>query len=206
FDIAAHIPHQTVSLIAITTSLAVRKDTDSDVQLAILMAVKDAERGSNNLFFAKRNEFPTYMDPLIEISPVAKRFYDFGPPALLNDFAFWTATLSDRFSVLLLAVFAVLFPMKELAGHLKKIRSVIHEHDHYAELIEINRQVTTSNLSIEGLESILKRLKQIDQTKAIEKVKAGKEKRSFSLSEPIGMLQDKIEKQLLYKLQSMKDE
>ena len=206
FDIAAHIPHQTVSLIAITTSLAVRKDTDSDVQLAILMAVKDAERGSNNLFFAKRNEFPTYMDPLIEISPVAKRFYDFGPPALLNYFAFWTATLIDRFSVLLLAVFAVLFPVKELAGHLKKIRSVIREHDHYAELIEINRQVTTSNLSIEGLESILKRLKQIDQTKAIEKVKVGKETRYFSLSETIGMLQDKIERQLLYKLQSMKDE
>jgi hypothetical protein len=125
---------------------------------------------------------------------------------LLNYFAFWTATLIDRFSVLLLAVFAVLFPVKELAGHLKKIRSVIREHDHYAELIEINRQVTTSNLSIEGLESILKRLKQIDQTKAIEKVKVGKETRYFSLSETIGMLQDKIEKQLLYKLQSMKDE
>jgi TRAP-type uncharacterized transport system substrate-binding protein len=205
FDIAEHIPTKTLSLIAITTSLVVRKDTDPDVQLAILMAVKDAERGSDNLFFAKRNEFPTYMDPLIEISPVAKRFYDFGPPALLNYFAFWTATLIDRFSVLLLAVLTIFFPVKELIGHLKKIRSVIHEHDHYAELIDINRQVTTANLSIEELESILDRLNQINEKRANEKIKVGKETRYFSLSETIGMLQDKIEKKLLNKMHPVKD-
>ena len=205
FDIAARIPDKAFSLIAITTSLVVRKDTDPNVQLAILMAVKDAERGSNNLFFAKRNEFPTYMDPLIEISPVAKRFYDFGPPALLNYFAFWTATLIDRFSVLLLAIIAILFPLKELAGHLKKIRTVIHEHDHYAELIDINRRVTTSDLSIESLESILDRLKQINEKRANEKIKVGKEMRYFSLAETIGMLQDKIEKKMLGKINTVKD-
>jgi len=205
FDIAEHIPSKTLSLIAITTSLVVRKDTDPDVQLAILMAVKDAERGSDNLFFAKRNEFPTYMDPLIEISPVAKRFYDFGPPALLNYFAFWTATLIDRFSVLLLAVLTIFFPVKELIGHLKKIRSVIHEHDHYAELIDINRQVTTANLSIEELESILERLNQINEKRANEKIKVGKETRYFSLSETIGMLQDKIEKKMLNQMHAVKD-
>lgn len=102
-------------------------------------------------------------------------------------------SLIDRFSVLLTAFFVVLFSLKELTGHLNRSRSVIRGHDHDAELMGINRQVTTANLSIEGLQSILKRLKQIDQTKAIEKVKVEKETRYFSLSETIGMLQDKIE-------------
>jgi hypothetical protein len=95
--------------------------------------------------------------------------------------------------------------LKELAGHLKKIRSVIHEHDHYAELIEINRVVATTDLSIENLESMLKRLKQINEIRANEKIKVGKEARYFSLAETIEMLQDRIEKQLLGKLHAAKE-
>ena len=82
---------------------------------------------------------------------------------------------------------------------------MIHEHDHYAELIDINRQVTTANLSIEELESILERLNQINEKRANEKIKVGKETRYFSLSETIGMLQDKIEKKLLNKMHPVKD-
>jgi hypothetical protein len=92
-----------------------------------------------------------------------------------------------------------------LAGHLKKIRTVIHEHDHYAELIDINRRVTTSDLSIESLERILDRLKQINEKRANEKIKVGKEMRYFSLAQTIGMLQDKIEKKMLGKINTVKD-
>jgi len=199
FDIAERIPNKTTSLIAITTNLAVRKDADPNVQLAILMAIKEAERGTEKIFFAKRNEFPSYIDPLIEISPVAQRFYDYGPPFLLNYFPFWAATLIDRFSVFLLAILAILFPIRELAGNLMKIRLAIYENDHYAELIAINRQVTSSDLSIEALENILERLKHINEKRANQTIKAGKEARYFSFAETIGNLQSKIEQQLIEK-------
>ncbi|MEI7565827.1 MAG: TAXI family TRAP transporter solute-binding subunit [Burkholderiaceae bacterium] len=199
FDIAERIPNKTTSLIAITTNLAVRKDADPNVQLAILMAIKEAERGTEKIFFAKRNEFPSYIDPLIEISPVAQRFYDYGPPFLLNYFPFWAATLIDRFSVFLLAILAILFPIRELAGNLMKIRLAIYENDHYAELIAINRQVTSSDLSIEALENILERLKHINEKRANQTIKAGKEARYFSFAETIGNLQSKIEKLLMEK-------
>ena len=199
FDIAERIPNKTISLIAITTNLAVRKDADPNVQLAILIATKEAERGTEKIFFAKRNEFPSYIDPLIEISPVAQRYYDYGPPFLLNYFPFWAATLIDRFSVFLLAILAILFPIRELAGNLMKIRSAIYENDHYAELIAINRQVTSSDLSIEALESIIERLKHINEIRANQIIKAGKEARYFSFAETIGNLQSKIEQQLIEK-------
>ena len=199
FDIAERIPNKTLSLIAITTNLAVRKDADPNVQLAILIATKEAERGTEKIFFAKRNEFPSYIDPLIEISPVAQRYYDYGPPFLLNYFPFWAATLIDRFSVFLLAILAILFPIRELAGNLMKIRLAIYENDHYAELIAINRQVTSSDLSIEALESIIERLKHINEIRANQIIKAGKEARYFSFAETIGNLQSKIEQQLIEK-------
>ncbi len=199
FDIAERIPNKTLSLIAITTNLAVRKDADPNVQLAILIATKEAERGTEKIFFAKRNEFPSYIDPLIEISPVAQRYYDYGPPFLLNYFPFWAATLIDRFSVFLLAILAILFPIRELAGNLMKIRLAIYENDHYAELIAINRQVTSSDLSISALESILERLKHINEIRANQIIKAGKEARYFSFAQTIGNLQSKIEKQLIEK-------
>ena len=199
FDIAERIPNKTISLIAITTNLAVRKDADPNVQLAILIATKEAERGTEKIFFAKRNEFPSYIDPLIEISPVAQRYYDYGPPFLLNYFPFWAATLIDRFSVFLLAILAILFPIRELAGNLMKIRSAIYENDHYAELIAINRQVTSSDLSIDALENILERLKHIYEIRANQIIKAGKEARYFSFAETIGNLQSKIERQLIEK-------
>ena len=142
---------------------------------------------------------PSYIDPLIEISPVAQRYYDYGPPFLLNYFPFWAATLIDRFSVFLLAILAILLPIRELAGNLMKIRSAIYENDHYAELIAINRQVTSSDLSIDALENILERLKHINEIRANQIIKAGKEARYFSFAETIGNLQSKIERQLIEK-------
>lgn len=202
FDIAEHIPAKAVSLVAITTNLAVRKDTPPIVQLAILMAAKDAERNAENVFFSKRNEFPVYIDPLIELSPVAKRFYDFGPPFLHNHFPFWVATLIDRFLVFLVALLAVLLPLSQLMVGLKNARHVINENAHYAELIEINRQATALDLSIEELVNILERLGQINVSRANEKIKAGKEVFYFSFAETVAILQGKIEKKLQAKRQA----
>ena len=196
FDIGNRIPNKPLSLIAITTTLAVRKDTDQNLQLAILMAAKDAERSAENLFFAKRNEFPTYMDPLIELSPVAKRFYDFGPPALLNYFPFWAATLLDRFSVLLVAILAILFPVVNLTRHLRDIRANIVQTNIYSELVEINRQVSNVKLTLEELEQIQKKLKQLDFERANDSVKIGKESQYFSFSATISSLLYKVDKQI----------
>ena len=80
-----------------------------------------------------------------------------------------------------------------------KIRLAIYENDHYAELIAINRQVTSSDLSIGALESILERLKHINEIRANQIIKAGKEARYFSFAQTIGNLQSKIEKQLIEK-------
>lgn len=78
------IPAKDMSLIATTTSLVVKRDMHPDLQLALLMASKQMNRNSENLFFAKRDEFPAYVDPMVPISPVASKFYDYGPPQVMR--------------------------------------------------------------------------------------------------------------------------
>ncbi|MEI7565254.1 MAG: TAXI family TRAP transporter solute-binding subunit [Burkholderiaceae bacterium] len=197
FDIAQHIPKKAVSLIAITTTLAVRKDTNPNIQLAILIATKSAERATENLFFAKRNEFPTYIDPLIELSPVAQRFYDYGPPLLLNYLPFWGATLIDRLTVFFLAIFAILYPLRTLNVHLRKIRFQIKEHNLYAELVAINRQFIQEDNSLEELRNLKEKLNEIRQNTAINHIPIGAESAYFSFTGVISTLSEEIDKAIL---------
>ena len=113
-DLYEQIPKKDVELIATTASLVVRRDMHPDVQLALLMATKDVIRNSTNLFFAKRNEFPAYVDPLIQISPIAEHFYDYGPPHAARYLPFWMAGFIDRAWILLLTLLAIFYPLSKL--------------------------------------------------------------------------------------------
>jgi len=199
FHLAENIPEKAVSLIAVTTTLAVRKDTPSNIQLAILMAAKDAERATENLFFAKRNEFPAYMDPLIELSPTAKRFYDFGPPSLLNYLPFWAATLVDRFSVVIFTILAILYPLGALNIHLRKIRFEINESSLYAELVQLNRQLVRADITVQELESLKETLAEIRLKTTAHHIPIGEEPSYFSFAGAIHNLTIETEKKLARK-------
>ena len=199
FDIAENIPKKSISLIAITTNLAVRKDTHPSIQLAILMAAKNAERAAQNLFFAKRNEFPTYIDPLLELSPVAQRFYDYGPPSLLNYLPFWAATLVDRFSVIFITLLATLYPLGALNVNLRKIRFKIKEGKLYAELMALNRLLLKPEITAADLENLKAKLNEIRLKTALHHIPIGEESDYFSFAGAIHNLNDEIDRKLLDK-------
>jgi TRAP-type uncharacterized transport system substrate-binding protein len=204
FNIAENIPSQALSLIAVNTTLAVRKDTPSNIQLSILMAVKEAERAVENPFFAKRNEFPTYMDSLIELSPTAKRFYDVGPPSLIHYLPFWAATLIDRFSVICLTILAILYPLGFLNVHLRKIRFEINESSLYLELVEINRQLARPDITLKELESLKETIGGVRLRATSHRIPIGEEPSYFSFARAIHNLMDETEKKLLLKKTDVK--
>ena len=192
-DVYNNIPNEDVSLIATTTTLAVRKDMHPDLQLALLMASKDVNRSSPLLFFAKRNEFPSYVDPLIPISPVAQRFYDYGPPHAMRYLPYWIAGFMDRAWILLLTMFAIIFPISKLNLHLRKLRYTVKERPHYEELLTMERRLCKETLTAKQKQDMLKRLNEINSHAIDDKVPVGEEFEYFAFLNAVDLLRHKLE-------------
>lgn len=192
-NIYKNIPARDISLIATTTSLVIKEDMHPDLQLALLMAVKELNRNSVNLFFAKRNEFPTYMDPRIPISPIAAKFYDYGPPHAMRYLPFWLAGFIDRAWLLLLTLVAVFYPLSKLNLHIRKLRFVVNERPHYEELLEIDKLMSLKKLSEGEKLEILERLESINRSAVEADVPVGQEAHYFELLNAIYLLRRKLE-------------
>ena len=192
-DLLNQIPPKEVSLVATTTSLVVRRDMHPDLQLALLMATKDIIRSSTDLLFAKRNEFPAYVDSLIPISPVAQRFYDYGPPHAARYLPYWIAGFIDRAWLLLLALVTVFYPLSKLNIHLRKFRFAMKERPHYEALLEMDKLLLKRKLSDEEKGVLLNKLDRINQDAIEEGAAVGEEKPYFDLLSSISMLRKKIE-------------
>jgi len=191
-DINEGIPKKDINLLGTTTSLVVKKTMHPDLQLAILMAAKDASRNSTNLFFAKRDEFPAYRDPLIPISPVAERFYDYGPPHAMRYLPYWLAGFIDRAWLLILTIFAVFYPLSKLNIHFRKFRFNLKEIPHYKELLKIERRLQGAPLSAEEKEEMLKRLDEINAQAIHAGVPVCEEAAYFNFLNAIFLLKVKI--------------
>lgn len=192
-DIYKNIPNKDVKLIATTTSLVVRPDMHPDTQLALLVSVRNLNRSSHHLFFAKRDEFPSYIDPLIPISPVAAKFYDYGPPHAMKYLPFWIAGFIDRAWLLLLTLFAIFYPLTKLNIHISRLRYDIEEDLVYKELMNIENVTLNSDLSDEDRYAMLARLDGIKSHVLKSRVPVGAGKDHFDLMTTI----DKVKELLL---------
>lgn len=131
-DLVRNYPPKDTQLLAATANLVIREDLHPALQTLLLAALREVHGGSG--FFQSRGEFPAYKDSCFPLAPVAERFYASGPPFLQRYMPFWLAVLVDRFLVLALPLFALLFPLLRLAPALYswRIRSRICRH--YGEL------------------------------------------------------------------------
>jgi TRAP-type uncharacterized transport system substrate-binding protein len=124
-------PKEDIRMIASTTTLLVESDTHPAIQLLFLMAA-DHISDDRNQFFAKPEFFPAYLDHSVPLSPVAKRFYDSGPPALAHLLPLWLASYVDR--MWLLAVIAIAYPLYRAVPSYRRFRSELLITGAYEEL------------------------------------------------------------------------
>ena len=196
-SVTSHLPPKDVTLLATTTSLVVKQTMHPDTQLALLMNVKDANRNSPNLFFAKRDEFPAYLDPSIPISPVAERFYDYGPPHAMQYLPYWLAGFIDRTWILLLTILAVFYPLSKLNVHFRKFRFNLREIPHYQELLEMERRLQRGSLADTETREMLKRLDEINTHAIHGEVPISEEAAYFNFLNAIFLLRVKIQSLLI---------
>ena len=157
------------------------------------MAAKDANRNSANLFFAKRDEFPAYRDPLIPISPVAEHFYNYGPPHAMQYLPYWLAGFIDRSWLLLLTILAVFYPLSKLNIHYRKFRFSLKEIPHYKELLEMEKRLQHGNLTEKDRSEMLKHLDEINTHAIHGGVPISEEAAYFNFLNAIFLLRIKIQ-------------
>jgi TRAP-type uncharacterized transport system substrate-binding protein len=193
-NIEKKLPKQDVSLIATTTTLAVRKDLHPSLQLALLMSSKEIIQDSSRLFFTKRNEFPAFVDPSISISPIARNYYNYGPPKTTEYLPYWLVIFIDRFWLVVLAAFAVIYPLSKLNFHLRRFRFIIRKRPLYELLLNMEKEIAGKKLPIEDKEKLLKKLETINKHAHQHFIPVGEETDYFLFVNALQLLRNKIER------------
>mgnify|MGYP006270258091 CR=1 FL=1 len=191
-DIAKGIPSHSIPLIGTTTSLIVDKDLHPDIQMLLLVATRDIQRSSQSLFFSKRGEFPAYVDPTVEASPVALHYYDYGVPPGMRYLPFWLAGFINRMWVLILSVIAFTYPLAKLNLQLREIRYHIKHRRLYEELLGTELFLCEKTPSVSELGRISDRLKHLNREAINVRVPVGSEAEYFDLLQAIELLRAKV--------------
>jgi TRAP-type uncharacterized transport system substrate-binding protein len=108
-DVSKKMPSQEVHLLAVTTSLIVRKD----LHPALIYLLLDAavEIHGNAGWVNKKGEFPSLKELSFPASHYAERFYKSGRPFLLDYLPFGIAAFVDRTIFILIPAAIILVPL-----------------------------------------------------------------------------------------------
>ena len=186
-DIANQIPPKDISLLATTTTLAVRKDMHDSLQMMLLMATKDAQRLTKNQFSSNEDKFPAYLDTTIPISKAATQYYDYGIPQTMRYLPFWLAGFIDRMWIFILSLFAILYPLSYLNMNLRAIRFKLSAEKIQRQLLEYEKCLGDKTLAKEAVASIAKSLDGLLISTRNQRVPMGCETAHFEL---ISVLED----------------
>ena len=137
-DLRLQKPDSDILMLASTDTLLVEKRMHPAVQLIFLTAAKSISNDINQ-FFSKPDFFPTYVDHAIELSPVAKHYYEDGPPPFKHLLPVWVLSYADRMWFILIGLLAVIFPLFKLFPRYRSVRSIMLIEDAYQEIREIER-------------------------------------------------------------------
>jgi hypothetical protein len=108
-DISKRTPSQDIHLLAVTTSLIVRKDLHPALVYLLLDAA--VEIHSNAGWVHKKGEFPSPRELSFPTSKYAEKFYKSGRPFLLDYLPFGIAAFVDRTILIMVPVAIVLIPL-----------------------------------------------------------------------------------------------
>ena len=193
-DMVAHRPRQDIQMLASTVTLLVESDMHPAVQQLFLLAADEISKEVDQ-FFAKPEFFPAYVDHAVALSPVAKRFYDDGPPTFRDSLPLWLINFIDRIWFLLLGAFAVVFPLFKMFPGYRHMRAEILVSDAYDELYAIERRLARAQtpaqlLSIAGKLDRLETESHDDWSASIEV------KTLFSIEDRINSIRSKAAEKL----------
>lgn len=196
-DIDLQIPPRDITLIATTTSLVVKKSLHPDTQIMVLSILKKLFMESKILFFSKRGEMPSYIDPTYPLSDSARYFYDNGLTFGLKHFPYIIAGIVDKIWLLLTAILFALYPLSRLnIGH-RITRYHAENRILYKRLFEIQTAIyDIDHLSGKQIESLKIRLEEVNASLSRHSVPVGAEMEMAVKASLINSLQTRMDEKL----------
>lgn len=159
-DLENPYPPTDVNMLATTAMLLIDKNMHPAIQLIFL---KGAEQISRNLepFFTNPSFFPSYQDHSFPLSPIANLFYEKGPPPLSEKLPTWLVSYIDKIWLLLVAAFAVFYPLLKLFPNYQHSRASLLISQDYTEILNLEREARATD-DIHRLREMVVRLEEIN--------------------------------------------
>ena len=189
-DLHKTYPAEDIQMLASTVTLLVEKDMHPAVQSIFLVA---AEKISNELdqFFARPEFFPAYVDHAVQISPIAKRFYEGGRMPMLERLPVWISSYIDRMWLVLLGLFAVIYPIFRLLPSYRSQHSIMMIEDAYDEIQEID-QLSTNTDDPDVLIALLIRLDRLDKESRDGWVSSAEKNRLYTMKGALNLVRNQV--------------
>lgn len=159
-DLKDGYPPKSITMLASTGTLLVERDLHPVIQQTFLLAADEISR-QDDQFFSDPEYFPKYVDRTIPLSPVARKFYDEGPPSYRDRLPLWLINYVDRIWFLLIGVFALIYPLFKLFPSYRSMRSVMLIEDAYEEIQAVELEAQKAH-SIDEITSLLARLAMLE--------------------------------------------
>ncbi len=146
-DINKKIPSDDVHLLAVTTSLIVRKDLHPALQYLLLDAAVEIHSSAG--WVNKKAEFPSPRELSFPSSNYAERFYKSGRPFLLDYLPFGIAAFVDRTILFAIPAAIILIPLIRSIPWLYSWRHRRKFHKWYRELKDLELEMMESREAID---------------------------------------------------------
>lgn len=185
-DLRRNIPSQDLHLLATTTTIVVNDGLDSAIVYLLLQAMKEVH--DRPTLLNREHTFPEDKDTDFDLSPDAQHFYRSGPPFLQRYLPFWLATSVDRWGIVLVPMFAILFPILRLLPQVYRWLIKRRINQWYGELIALEAELLTGTDKQEHL----RRLDWIEEQVARLPVPLAFSDLSYVLKEHIDLVRRKI--------------
>lgn len=106
-------PSKELNLLATTTSILVHDDLHPALQHLFMLAAEDFYRNTH-FYFDRDGGFPAVLSKTVPVADVAKKFIAEGRTQFDSAFPWWLASFLDRAWLLLLAAWAIIYPLSRL--------------------------------------------------------------------------------------------
>lgn len=192
-DLARNIPPADVPLLAVESNLVVRRDLHPAINYLLLEAAAEVHRGQ--AIFHQADRFPALGTIDLPLSEQALTWYRSGRPFVYRYLPFWLAGLAEKLLILLIPLFAVIFP---LVSFLPRVFQAITERRIFVMYRELKfvEQALEAEGPVAGLDRLAVALAEVERRANHLWVPLGYSQQLFILKSHIALIQGRIDKRL----------
>src|SRR5574338_234383 len=189
-DLARPSPPQDLHVLATTATLVAKKEIHPAIISLLLQAAREIHGPAG--LFQRDGEFPALRDRGLPVSPVARRFYESGPPLLQRYLPFWAAVIVERVIIAVLPLLAILLPLMRVAPGLYtwRVRSRIYRR--YGELKYLEGQIRSQADAAKATEW-LQHLDRIEEQAIRKRIPLSFANELYTLREHIQLIRQRVQ-------------